>query len=106
MFQWSVLASKTTLSVRGRFVGSQVQVKGSASIIAISASQEEKPSTRVNGPEPHGPGASIAHQCPSPVPYLRYPNPSSSQNRVLAMWNPRNLASASPSGSGNSKRTV
>lgn len=54
-------------------------------MIAISASQEEKPSTRVNGPEPHGPGASIAHQCPSPVPYFRYPNPSSSQKRVLAM---------------------
>lgn len=101
-----MFASRTTLSLRGSSVGNQVQVNGSASIMAISASHEEKPSTRVNGPEPHGPGASIAHQCPSPVPYLRYPNPSSSQKRVLAMWNPLNFAKASPSGSGNSKRMV
>jgi hypothetical protein len=28
----------------------------------------ECPSTSVNGPVPHGPGASIAHQWPSPLP--------------------------------------
>ncbi len=65
-----MFASSITLSLRGRLVGTQVQLKGSESMIAISASQEEKPSARVNGPEPHGPGASMAHQCPSTVPYL------------------------------------
>ena len=85
MFQWSVLASRTTLSLRGKSVNSQVQANGSPEMMATVFSMVEYPSTRVNGPEPHGPGASIAHQCPSPVPYFRYPNPSSSQNRVLAI---------------------
>ena len=64
MFQWSVLASRTTRSVRGKSVKSHVQVKGSPETIAMV----EYPSARVKGPEPHGPGASMAHQCPSPVP--------------------------------------
>ncbi len=37
---------------------------------AIEFSREEWPSARVNGPEPHGPGASITHQWPSPVPFF------------------------------------
>jgi hypothetical protein len=62
------LASRTTRSERGKSVKSQVQVKGSPETIAMVFSMVEKPSVRVNGPEPHGPGASMAHQCPSPVP--------------------------------------
>jgi hypothetical protein len=49
-------------------VKSHVQVKGSPEIMALVFSMEEYPSARVKGPEPHGPGASMAHQCPSPVP--------------------------------------
>jgi hypothetical protein len=49
-------------------VKSHAQVKGSPETMAIVFSMVEYPSARVNGPEPHGPGVSIAHQCPSPVP--------------------------------------
>jgi hypothetical protein len=62
------LASSTTLSERGKSVKSHVQVNGSPEIMAMVFSMVEYPSTRVKGPEPHGPGASMAHQCPSPVP--------------------------------------
>jgi hypothetical protein len=36
--------------------------------IAVIVSIELYPSMSVNGPVPHGPGASIAHQWPSPLP--------------------------------------
>jgi hypothetical protein len=65
-----VFASRTTRSLLGKSVKSQVQVNGSPEIIAIVFSMVEYPSARMKGPEPHGPGASIAHQCPSPVPNL------------------------------------
>jgi hypothetical protein len=38
---------------------------------ATSFSSDEQPSVRVNGPVPHGPGASITHQWPSAEPRLR-----------------------------------
>jgi hypothetical protein len=62
LFQWSVLASRTTRSLLGKSVKSQVQVNGSPEIIAMVFSMVEYPSARRKGPEPHGPGASIAHQ--------------------------------------------
>jgi hypothetical protein len=71
LFQWSWLASSTTRSLPGAPVSSQTQVKGSAWISPISFSSDEKPSTSVYGPVPHGPGASITHQSPSAEPRLR-----------------------------------
>ena len=69
-FQWSRLASSTTRSLRSSASISQVHANGSARWIAQRVEIDEAPSTRVNGPVPHGPGASIAHQWPSPLPVL------------------------------------
>jgi transposase InsO family protein len=41
-------------------------LRSSPSVNTDSVSISERPSTRVNGPEAHGPGVSIIHQWPSP----------------------------------------
>ena len=63
------LASSTTRGLRSSPVMMLVATKAGRTFwIASMVSIVECPSTRVNGPVPHGPGASIAHQWPSPLP--------------------------------------
>ena len=66
---WSLFASSTTRAARSSFVMMFVATNsGRTRWTAIRVSIVEYPSVSANGPVPHWPGASIAHQWPSPLP--------------------------------------
>src|SRR6266702_1573962 len=100
MFQWLRFASRTRRGDLSSLSMMPALAKGLALIITTRWLIVEYPSVRVNGPVPHGPGASIAHQWPSPLPNLAYPKPCSRQKAELAMWKPRILPRARPYRSG------